>query len=222
MVKQSDRHLPPEVAAKFLAAAHVRRLEPGQELFALGSAPNAMFGLLSGRVQVSIYSAQGQRFFAAQFGEGSWFGEAPLLDDEARAFHVEAVAATEVAVLPAEAFWKIVKQDPTALLAVTRLVCSRYRSALCWIEDACLKPLPARLATSLLGLAGSTRGEPGRINLSQEMLAFQLGVARQTVNRQLKDWERQGLLTLDYATVHLTDERELRRIAASTTRACNS
>lgn len=205
--------LPPEVVAQFLAASHRQHLAPGQELFGLGSAPKAMFGMLSGRVQVSIYSADGQQFYAAQLATGQWFGEVPLLDEVARAFHVEALESSEVAVLPASAFWTLVNDDRRVLLAITRLICSRYRTTLSWIEDACLKPFSARLASRLVALATEKDPAGERVQLSQEMLASQLGVARQTVNRQLKLWEQAGLIELRYATVSLLKLKELRRIA---------
>lgn len=164
-----------------------------------------------------MFSEDGRRFLATQFTAGHWFGEAPLLDDKARAFHAEAMEETEVAVLPASAFWHIMQSDASALLAVTRLLCARYRAALGWIEDASLRPLPARLAKRLLALADAS-GASGRfaseIRVSQEELAAQLGVARQTVNKQLKQWEREGLLLLRYASVQLCDMPALHRLAA--------
>lgn len=216
MTKRSEHDLPPEVAAKFLTGARRLTLAAGQELFSVGSAPQAMFGLVSGRVQVSIFSADGQRFLAAQLSGGHWFGEVPLLDDEARAFHVEALEPTEVAVLSSSAFWGIVNSDPSALLAVTRLICTRYRAALGWIEAACLKPLPSRLAARLLVLAGESQSQNSEVELSQEAIAFQLGVARQTVNKQLKQWERAGLLKLRYASITLCDLPAMRKVAAAT------
>jgi CRP/FNR family transcriptional regulator, cyclic AMP receptor protein len=209
MPPRSKHILPPDLTARFLVAARRVQLARGQELFGLRSAPQAMFGLISGRVQMSIVSMDGQKFLAARYGAGHWFGEVPLLDGGPRAFHVEAIEATEVAVLSSAAFWKIVKADAGALLAVTRLACARYRAALGWIEDACLKPLPARLAARLLDLAEEGEAMSG-LALSQEALAFQLGVARQTVNRQLKQWEREGLLTLQYASITLRKPSALR------------
>ena len=213
MAPHPEYGLPPEVAVKFLKAAQRKKLVKGQELFGLGSSPQAMFGLISGRMQVSMFSDDGRKFLAAQLSAGHWFGEVPLLDDEARAFHAEAVEATEVAILSATAFWDILNSDASVLLPVTRLVCSRYRAALSWIEDASLKPFPARLATRLLILAD--KGSSEVVHLSQETLAFQLGVARQTVNKQLKVWERQGLLRLQYASVLLRDISALRRISSA-------
>lgn len=205
--------LPPELARQFLTASTRRRLVAGEELFGLGSRPQAMFGLLAGRVQVSVYAEDGQRLLAGVLGSGQWFGEVPLLDGTARAFHAEALEPAELAVLPASAFWRLVRHDATALLAVTQLVCDRYRQALAWIEDASLRPLPARLAARLLALEAAHQSAARPLRLSQESLAAQLGVSRQGVNRQLKAWEGQGVISLGYATVRILDHAALSMLA---------
>lgn len=124
-----------------------------------------------------------------------------------------AVEPAEVAVLPAARFWEMVTAHPWALLAVTRLVCRRYRHLLAWVEDASLKPLPARLASCLLAAAQAGGPPPHTVRLSQELLAAQLGVARQTVNRQLKAWEQAGWVRLQYGAVVLLAPAALRRLA---------
>lgn len=213
--------LPPEIAEVFLRASSRRTLVDREALFSLGSAPHAMFGLVTGNVQVDMYAADGRRFFAGVLYAGQWFGETPLIDGVARAFHAQALGPSEVAVLSAKAFWQLMEGRPDVTLAVARLVCGRYRQALDWIEDAALKPFDARLAGRLLRF--STPAEPGAagVALSQEALAAHLGVARQTVNRQLKTWERAGLLRLRYARVEVLDRAALaQRAAAAVTPVC--
>ena len=201
--------LPEAVSAQFLAASTRRSLAKGQQLFALGSEPRAMFVVLTGRLQVSILSAEGQQFFASFLPPGHWFGEVPLLDEGARAFYAEAVEASEVAVLAASDFWQAVNADPAVLLAVTRLSCSRFRAAVAWIEDASLHPFKVRLASRLLAMAEMEGVENGALRISQDMLAAQLGTARQTVNRQLQAWSRQGLIKLGYGAIELIDRAGL-------------
>lgn len=206
-------NLPPEVAHQFLAVSSHRFLEKGEQLFALGSEPRAMFLVVSGRLQVSILSAEGQQFFASFLPPGHWFGEIPLLDEGARAFYAEAVEVSEVAVLSAQDFWQAVNADPAVLLAVMRLSCSRFRAAVAWIEDASLHPFKVRLASRLLTLAKMEGIENGVLRISQEMLAAQLGTARQTVNRQLQEWSRQGLIQLRYGAIELLDSAAFQVIA---------
>ncbi len=212
----SAPQLPAELSQRFLAASQRRRLAKGAPLFSTGSSPRAMFMVLQGQLQVSIYASDGRQFFASLLGPGEWFGEVPLLDDSARAFHAEALVPTDVAVLNAEDFWGIVEPDGQALLAVVRLVCSRFRQAVAWIEDASLRPFDARLAGRLLAMAARDDGGAQRVTVSQEMLAAQLGVARQTVNRQLQVWRHAGIVRLGYGAIELTDAAALRAVIDAT------
>lgn len=204
--------IPEDLAQKFLKHSTRVVLAPTQTLFNLGSAPRSMFGVIRGGVHVSLLSASGERFYAGNLTPGHWFGEVPILDDAARAFHAEAVDETEVAVLSAAAFWELMDADPKALMAITRLVCGRYRMAVGWIEDASLKPLHARMASRIVAML-AMQGTSTVLQISQEEFASLLGVARQTVNRQLKLWQRAGVLTTRYATIEVHDRRALERLA---------
>ena len=206
-------NLPVSVSQQFLAASSLRQLAKTEQLFGVGSEPRAMFVVLHGRLQVSILSAEGQQFFASFLPAGHWFGEIPLLDEGARAFYAEAVEPSEVAVLSAKDFWQIVNSDPAAMQAVMRLACSRFRAAVAWIEDASLYPFKVRLASRLLALSEMGEAESGTLRMSQEMLAAQLGSARQTVNRQLQEWSRQELVQLRYGTIALLDRAALLALA---------
>lgn len=68
-----------------------------------------------------------------------------------------------------------------------------------------LQPLSVRLAQRLLAEREMAMREGAaqqpELRLSQEGLAQRLGASRQSVNRQLKEWESQGLLRLVYGGV---------------------
>lgn len=207
--------LPAEVQALFLDQAEKRRFAAGQTLFAPGSVPDAMFCVLEGRTVVTMFSKEGRRFMATELTKGQWFGETPLLDQKERAFHVQAIDDTEVAVVSSRAFWEIVNGYPVALHAVTLLVVQRYRRMLDWIESAALRPLPARLAILLLELCADRDESLGLVAASQEALADHLAVARQSINRLLKGWERDGLVEIHYATLRIIHWAAIEKIALS-------
>ena len=120
--------------------------------------------------------------------------------------------AAEVAVVHAEDFHRLVHTQPAVHMAFTRLVCMRLRQALAWIDDAILQPLPVRLAHRLLTLDARPGAAPDGaavLAVSQEDLAFMLGVSRQSVNRQLKLWEDEGVLRVGYRVVELMDRTRL-------------
>jgi CRP-like cAMP-binding protein len=51
------------------------------------------------------------------------------------------------------------------------------------------------------------------LKVSQESLGHMLGASRQSVNRQLKQWELDGLLRVSYGCITLLDLNALQRLA---------
>ena len=209
----ADRlRLPDDVQRQLLQVAHRQQLQRGDSLFLKGSAPDALFGVVSGSLRVSVVAAGGREAVIAVLEPGHWFGEVSLFVGRERVYDTCAVDAAEVAVVYAEDFHRLVDAQPAVHMAFTRLVCMRLRQALAWIDDAILQPLPVRLAHRLLTLDARPGAAPDGtavLAVSQEDLAFMLGVSRQSVNRQLKLWEDEGVLRVGYRVVELMDRTRL-------------
>ncbi len=202
-----DGTLSPEIAEIFLSQASARTFVAGQRIFDLGSNPACMFGILSGAVRVSLEPMQLSERLSLVLGPGQWFGEVPLLDARARAFSAVAHGRSKIAVVSTVAFNRVIASNPAALLAITRLVCSRYRQTLNWIEANQARSLERRLAAQLLTAQPSIR-------MPQSALADRLGVSRPTVNRLLKAWKAQGLIDVGYGKVNVLNMDALAAILA--------
>ena len=161
---------------------------------------------------------------------GQWFGEVSLFTGAPHPYDTRAVELTDVLVVSAAAFHRLVAERPAYLMELTRLVSMRCRLALDWIDETILLPLPMRLARRLIaaketyGQSGQP-GQPGQpghrghpagavsLRISQEDLSHMLGVSRQSVNRQLKEWESREILRLRYGTVTVLDHDALHQLA---------
>ncbi|WP_341893532.1 Crp/Fnr family transcriptional regulator [Variovorax sp. YR752] len=220
-VHNSDMRLAEDVQQRLLAVAHRRTLVRGESLFHKGSSPDALFGVVSGSLRVSVVAPGGREAVIAMLEPGHWFGEVSLLVGRERVYDTCAVDTTEMAVVAAADFHRLVAEHPDVHMAFTRLVCLRLRQALAWIDDVILMPLPVRLAHRLLTLdaravAPAEEGGGGTLlGVSQEDLSFMLGVSRQSVNRQLKLWEEDGTLRVRYRSIELLDRAQLERHAAT-------
>jgi len=199
-----------------LQVAHRRQLQRGDSLFLKGSAPDALFGMVQGALRVSVAAPDGREAVIAVLEPGHWFGEVSLFVGQHRVYDTCAVEPSEVAVVQAADFHHLVATQPALHMAFTRLVCLRLRQALAWIDDAILQPLPVRLAHRLVTLdsrPASAESTTVVLAVSQEDLAFMLGVSRQSINRQLKQWEEEGMLRVGYRVVELLDRERLARYA---------
>jgi len=74
------------------------------------------------------------------------------------------------------------------------------------MEEAVLLPLPVRLARRLCFLATDFGSD---IEISQQQLGDYVGAARETVNRQLQEWRRQGILEMGRNRISLLKMNKL-------------
>ena len=73
-----------------------------------------------------------------------------------------------------------------------------------------LQPLPVRLARRLCALAVDFGSE---VHISQEQLGVFVGAARESVNRQLQLWRKDGILDLQRGRILLQNMTKLTAVA---------
>lgn len=198
--------------------ARLRRVGKRQSLYTHGSPPDAIFCVKNGLIRLSVTAANGREAVLSLVEAGHWFGEVSVFSNAPRLHNAIAVVDSELLVLSASDLHTIVDDNPKFLLEFLRLVCNRYKSAMQRVDAIILFPFPIRLAQRLMadieaqpkmaGLQGDAV-----LKLSQESLAHMLGVSRQSVNRQLREWETQGLLKLEYGRIVIVDKTMLHHLA---------
>ena len=80
------------------------------------------------------------------------------------------------------------------------------------------RDLPSRLAKKLLSLAQSSgerteRGTRIVARVSQRELGTMVGMSRESVNKQLRQWQLDGVIASEQGCIVLTNERALQNIA---------
>jgi CRP/FNR family transcriptional regulator, cyclic AMP receptor protein len=195
--------LPAPVIKRITDMAQRRRFADGGLIHHKGDEPSGLFGVVSGSVKVSSTLPDGREAILTYLEPGQWFGEIALFDGRARTHDAWAVGSAELLHLPRPMFNRMLADMPELYPHFIRLLCTRVRAAFAFIEDSALLPLPARLAKRVLQLAeayGSARGKLTVIDLHmpQEELGAMLSISRQSVNKELKAWERQGWVRVEY------------------------
>jgi CRP-like cAMP-binding protein len=81
------------------------------------------------------------------------------------------------------------------------------------VEDFATLPIPARLAKRVLAIADSqAMGSVAlRGRISQEEYALLVGATRQSVNQELRRWEKAGWIRIGDGGVELIDRDALKR-----------
>lgn len=137
-----------------------------------------------------------------------WFGEISLIDRLPRSMQAVADTPSVVMVVARAAIEEWLDAHPVHWRDVARLACGKLRWMTATLEDSASLTLQQRLARRLLFASvnhgqGAQGGLRRRVRLPQDHLAQMLGVSRQTVNKTLRELERQGVLALHYAEIEI-------------------
>jgi len=200
------QHLPDEHLERLQQVSWVKKFEKGEFLHNRGDSADAYYGLLKGRIRASAVSQQGKTLSLYIFNPGDWFGEISLLDGIPRTHDGEVLEAAEVLLIPAVSFEEWVLSDVNSLRKVASAVCGRLRLAMQYIEESATLPLESRLASRLLQMYPNTH------NVSQQELAHMLGVSRQSVSKQLVNWQEAGWISTEYNGIQVTNLSALQQI----------
>src|SRR5262252_5005180 len=183
--------LGPDELQRISNLCHTQHLTSGEVLFQKGDPGNALFGVRRGQIRIETGASDGSRLTLNFMGPGDLFGEVAVLDGQPRTADATAGEATEMFVLRREDFLNHLESER--------------------MEESMLQPLPVRLARRLCALAEDFGSE---VHISQEQLGIFVGAARESVNRQLQEWRRAGIIELRRGRISLLDMARL-TVAAS-------
>src|SRR5690242_11594173 len=88
---------------------------------------DALYVVKQGQVKVVLIGEDGREVILSVLGEGDFFGEMALIDDEPRSAHVIAMGDSTLLVLRREDFQGLLMQTPAIALAMLRELTRRLR-----------------------------------------------------------------------------------------------
>ncbi|MDV6013697.1 Crp/Fnr family transcriptional regulator [Haloechinothrix sp. LS1_15] len=179
------------------------RFAEGTKLFGAGSVSGGVWIVQHGRIELSVGSG-GRRIVVHLLQPGDVEGDVQHLLDMPFPYTARSTGAVTALYLDSSEFERLLAKRP----AIARR----------WLSSVCL-----RLTTSqnrLLGLLGRTLSEQvasllaeetidGEVPLPQRTLAAMLGVRRPSLNKVLKEFERDGLIRVRYGAIDILDGEAL-------------
>ncbi|MGH2593263.1 MAG: DUF1003 domain-containing protein [Anaerolineae bacterium] len=110
-------------------AQHIerRRYNPGATIFRDGEPGGAMYVIRSGQVELWLFDEDKHRVVLGTLGEGEFFGELSLLDEERRTATATALTHADVLVIDRQDLQLLFAQKPNAALDVLSVVGKRLR-----------------------------------------------------------------------------------------------
>lgn len=194
-----------------------RRYAKDEVIYLRGDPGTAFYVIASGRVKIILTSPDGKELILRRFGPGDFHGELALLDDQPRSADAVATEPSVLLVLHRDAFRQFLAEQPTAATKLLTTVSHYLRRNAELIQDATFLDVPARLSRILLELAGATDAElpaagtviPDR--LKQSELASLVGATRESINKTLGSFERQGFIRYEKGQITLLKPANLRQ-----------
>jgi CRP-like cAMP-binding protein len=193
-----------------LASRGTERTFPsGTIVFHEGDVGDSLHVIMHGRVRIGVTSAEGSEATLSFIERGDCFGDMAIVDGGPRTATATAVEPTRTFVVTRDDFVGWLAERPAAAIALLETLSLRLRRTDEALTDLSFLDLPHRLAKRLVALAEANPGSNGRIRVTQSELAALLSVSRESVNKQLNAFQREGLLTLTRGHVTVPDPHAL-------------
>src|SRR6202049_1373575 len=207
------RDLPDSVMAEIRQLLVRRSVRAGAHIFSKGGQPSGWFGVLEGEVAVVTSSASGAEIVLTILDAGDWFGEVAILAGAANSHDAIARGNCEVAFIPTSGFRQLLARRPEVHGRFVTLLAQRVRLLVDIVEDFTTLPMAARLAKRVLAMADSQAmgSVVRRGRISQEEYALLVGATRQSVNQELRRWQKAGWIRIGYGGVEVIDREALKR-----------
>ncbi len=208
------RFLRPEELSRLAATATLARHRANATIFQKGDPGLSMMAVVSGRVKICTYSADGKELVLNIIDRGGLFGEIAVLDGQPRSGDAVALEDTELLVLERSRLMPFLTANPDIPTRLIAMLCQRLRQTSEALEDALLRDAPSRVARGLLRLAGTFgRQEASRlridIKLSQQQIGNLIGISRESTNKYIVDWTRTGYLEVNNGIITILDKAAL-------------
>jgi CRP/FNR family transcriptional regulator, cyclic AMP receptor protein len=203
--------------AAVVARARIRTVNGEETIFAIGSPGDQMMALLRGTVRISVPSFEGRELLLAIIRPGEVFGELAVLDGKERSADAIAESPCTLAILDRHDILSFFERNPSAWPKLVKVLCQRLRHTDQVFAEVALLQLPAKLAKSMLRLLDLERTLAPRkkpvIHYSQRELANMVGGTRESVNRCLRNWQRNGIVQITEGSIIITNRLALEQMA---------
>ncbi len=185
---------------------------PGDYVCRVGRPVTYWFGVVEGLLKMSSDNAQGQTMTFTGVPPGGWFGEGTVLKRESYRYNIQALRRSIVAGLPADTFHDLLDHS----LGFNRFVMNQLNERLAQFiaarEIDRMNNPDVRVARSLAALFNPVLypGVGEVLRITQQELAYLVGLSRQRVNEALAALEAQGSIRVEYGGLRILDLNALR------------
>ena len=204
--------LQPAERERAVGALRVGDAKAGDYVCRVGRPVTYWFGVVEGLLKMSSDSAQGQTMTFTGVPPGGWFGEGTALKREPYRYNIQALRKSIVAGLPIDTFHWLLDHSIGFNRFVMNQLNERLGQFIAAREIDRLNNPDVRVARSLASLFNPVLypGVGEVLRITQQELAYLVGLSRQRVNEALAALEAQGAIRVEYGGLRVLDLAALR------------
>lgn len=193
--------------ASLLSACREVTLETGSLVFEPGQPCESYLLVRAGSIRVHLLDADGHEIVLYRLGRGDTciLTTAALLGATPYAAYAITETPTEATALPARAFEDLLAIQPAFRRFVFASHAARIADLMRVVSEVAFTRIQVRLARCLLQRSNAS----GRVDLTHDAIAAEIGTAREVVSRNLKQLERLGVLKLAIGSLDVLDSVRL-------------
>ena len=185
---------------------------PGDFLCRTGRPVTYWFGVIDGLLKMSSDNAEGQTMTFTGVPPGGWFGEGTALKRECYRYNIQALRKSLVAGLHVDTFHWLLDHSIGFNRFVMNQLNERLGQFIAAREIDRMTNPNIRVARSLAALFNPVLypGLGAVLRITQQELAYLVGLSRQRVNEALTTLSGAGAIQVEYGGLRVTDLKALR------------
>ena len=204
--------LTPEERAYAVGELQISEALPGDLVCRIGRPVTYWFGVVDGLLKMNSENVEGQSMTFAGLPPGGWFGEGTVLKRESYRYNVQTLRKSLVAGLPVDSFHRLLDQSIGFNRFVMNQLNERLGQFIAAREIDRMNNPDLRVARSLAALFNPVLypGVGEMLRITQQELAYLVGLSRQRVNEALASLEALKLIKVEYGGLRVLDLEGLR------------
>jgi CRP/FNR family transcriptional regulator len=196
--------------AKILALGTPRHFARGSVLFSERDKAAGFFFIRRGEVRITKLDEHGRELEVTRLGPGDFLGEAVAFVGGRFPFFAQAIGETDIAYFEIEAVLRAVDRDPGTARFFLDLLARKCVVLSARIESLGLRTVRQRLVRYLLENCAGSAPCIVSLKIRKGELARQLGTVGETLSRNLRQIQDEGLIEVRGGDIHLKDPARLR------------
>jgi CRP/FNR family cyclic AMP-dependent transcriptional regulator len=203
-----------EPAQRESVVGHIKVTDamPGDYVCRIGRPVTYWFGVIEGLLKMSTDNEEGTPLTFTGVPPGGWFGEGTALKRESYRYNIQALRKSLVAGIPVDTFHWLLDHSIGFNRFVMNQLNERLGQFIAAREIDRMNNPDLRVARNLATLFNPVLypGVGEVLRITQQELAYLVGLSRQRVNEALATLQEQGIIRVEYGGLRVLDLQALR------------